>query len=48
MVNFDTRVFSEEGGQVIGAEVTVYSDEGDKIGNIAITDCAHNLCKDTT
>ena len=38
MVNFDTRVFSEEGGQVIGAEVTVYSDEGDKIGNIAITD----------
>ena len=38
MVNFDTRVFSEEEGQVIGAEVTVYSDNGDKIGNIAITD----------
>lgn len=40
MVNFDTRVFTEQQGQVIGAEVTVYSDNGDRIGNIAITDAA--------
>ena len=38
MVNFDTRIFSEQQGQVIGAEVTVYSDSGDRLGNIVITD----------
>ena len=40
MVDFDTRIFSEQGGQVIGCEVTVYSDQGDKIGNIVVTDAA--------
>ena len=40
MVEFTTRIFSEQGGQTIGCEVTVYSDQGDKIGNIAVTDAA--------
>jgi hypothetical protein len=38
MVEFDTRVFSEDDGKIIGAEVTVYSDSGDKIGLIDIAD----------
>lgn len=38
MVDFKTRIFSEDDGQIIGAEVLVYSDTGDKIGTIDIAD----------
>lgn len=38
MVEFKTRIFNEDNGQIIGAEVLVYSDNGDKIGTIDIAD----------
>lgn len=38
MVDFNTRVFTEDDGKIIGAEVTVYSDSGDKLGVIDIAD----------
>ena len=38
MVQFNTRVYTEQEGQIIGAEVTVYSDSGDKIGVIDVAD----------
>ena len=38
MVEFQTRIFSEDDGKIIGAEVTVYSEEGDKLGVIDIAD----------
>lgn len=38
MVDFNTRVFTEDDGKIIGAEVTVYSDSGDKLGLIDIAD----------
>jgi len=38
MVDFNTRVFTEDDGKIIGAEITVYSDSGDKIGLIDIAD----------
>lgn len=37
MVDFKTRVYHEENNKIIGAEVIVYSEEGDRIGNIQIT-----------
>ena len=36
--NFVTRIFSEQGGQTIGCEVTVYSDQGDRLEYITVTD----------
>ena len=38
MVEFNTRVFTEDDGKIIGAEVTVYNDSGDKLGLIDIAD----------
>lgn len=38
MVDFDTRIFSEDDGKIIGAEVTVYSDSGNKLGSISVAD----------
>lgn len=38
MVQFNTRVYTEQEGQIIGAEVTVYSDSGDRIGVIDVAD----------
>ena len=38
MVEFNTRVFAEDDGKIIGAEVTVYNDSGDKLGLIDIAD----------
>lgn len=38
MVDFKTRIFNEDDGQIIGAEVLVYSDNGNKIGTIDIAD----------
>ena len=38
MVNFETQVYQREGNSIIGAEVIVYSDTGERIGNIKITD----------
>ena len=38
MVDFNTRVFTEDDGKIIGAEITVYSDSGDKIGLIDVAD----------
>lgn len=38
MVDFKTRIFNEDDGQIIGAEVLVYSDNGNKIGAIDIAD----------
>lgn len=38
MVDFNTRIFSEDDGKIIGAEITVYSDSGNKIGNISVAD----------
>lgn len=37
MVDFKTKVYYEDNDQVIGAEVIVYSEEGDRIGSIQIT-----------
>lgn len=37
MVDFKTKVYYEENNKIIGAEVIVYSGEGDRIGNIQIT-----------
>jgi len=37
MVHFETEVYHREGNTIIGAEVIVYSDEGERIGNIKIT-----------
>ena len=36
MVEFKTRVFSESGSEIIGAEVLVYSDNGQRLGSIEI------------
>lgn len=38
MVDFQARVFNEDDGKIIGAEITVYSDSGDKLGTIDIAD----------
>lgn len=37
MVHFETEVYHREGNTIIGAEVIVYSDNGERIGNIKIT-----------
>ena len=37
MVEFKTRVYYEENNQIIGAEVVVFSEEGDNIGSIQVT-----------
>ena len=37
MVKFITRAYNEENNQMVGAEVVVYSEEGDNIGSIQIT-----------
>ena len=36
MVDFKTRVFSEDEGQIIGAEVLVYNDQGERMGSIEV------------
>lgn len=38
MVDFNTRIFNEDDGKIIGAEITVYSDSGNKIGSISVAD----------
>jgi len=38
MVDFNTRIFSEDDGKIIGAEITVYSDSGDNLGSISVAD----------
>lgn len=38
MVDFNTRIYSEDDGKIIGAEITVYSDSGNKLGSISVTD----------
>ena len=38
MVDFNTRIFSEDDGKIIGAEITVYSDSGNKLGSISVAD----------
>ena len=37
MVNFETQVYHRESNTIIGAEVIVYADTGERIGNIIIT-----------
>lgn len=37
MVEFKSKIYYEEDNQVIGAEITVYSEEGDRIGSIKVT-----------
>lgn len=37
MVDIKSKIYHEENNQIIGAEVTVYSQEGDNIGSIQIT-----------
>lgn len=37
MVDFKSRIYYAEEDQIIGAEVTVYSEEGDNIGSIQVT-----------
>ena len=37
MVEFKSKIYYEEDNQIIGAEITVYSEEGDRIGNIKVT-----------
>lgn len=38
MVDFETQVYAREGNTIVGAEVIVKSDAGDRIGSIIITD----------
>lgn len=38
MVDFNTRIFSEDDGKIIGAEITVYSGSGDNLGSISVAD----------
>ena len=38
MVDFNTRIYSEDDGKIIGAEITVYSDSGNKLGSISVAD----------
>ena len=37
MVDFKTRIYHAEEDQIVGAEITVYSEEGDNIGSIQVT-----------
>lgn len=37
MVDFKTKIYHAEGDQIVGAEITVYSEEGDNIGSIQVT-----------
>lgn len=37
MVEFKTRIYDGDNNQMIGAEITVYSTEGDNIGSIQVT-----------
>lgn len=37
MVEFKSKIYYEEDNQVIGAEITVYSEEGDRIDSIKVT-----------
>lgn len=37
MVDFKTKIYHAEQDQIIGAEITVYSEEGDNIGSIQVT-----------
>ena len=37
MVEFKSKIYYEEDNQIIGAEITVYSEEGDRIVNIKVT-----------
>lgn len=37
MVEFKSKIYYEQDNQIIGAEITVYSEEGDRIGNIKVT-----------
>ena len=36
MVDFNTRIFSEDDGKIIGAEITVISTSGDNLGSISV------------
>ena len=36
MVDFNTRIYSEDDGRIIGAEITVLSTTGDKLGSISV------------
>ena len=36
MVDFNTRIFSEDDGRIIGAEITVISTSGDNLGSISV------------
>ena len=36
MVDFNTRIFSEDDGRIIGAEITVLSTSGDNLGSISV------------
>lgn len=38
MVDFNTRIFSEDDGRIIGAEITVLSTTGDHLGSISVAD----------
>lgn len=37
MVEFKSRIYDGDNNQMIGAEITVYSDDGDNIGSIQVT-----------
>lgn len=37
MVDFKSKIYYEDNDEIIGAEVTVYSQEGDNIGSIQVT-----------
>lgn len=37
MVEFKSKIYYEEDNQIIGAEITVYSEEGDRIDSIKVT-----------
>lgn len=37
MVDFKSKIYYEDNDEVIGAEITVYSEQGDNIGNIQVT-----------
>ncbi len=37
MVEFKSKIYYEEDNQIIGAEITVYSEKGDNIGSIKVT-----------
>ena len=36
MVDFNTRIFTEDDGKIIGAEITVLSTSGDNLGSISV------------